>query len=49
MIDAVRPHERGVNSIIEHWLPWQGDSETTCALEDRWTLSNLHYLRSRES
>jgi sugar phosphate isomerase/epimerase len=46
MIDTVRPHERGVSSIIEHWLPWQGDSETTCALEDRWTLSNLLYLRS---
>ena len=26
----VRPDERGINQIIEHWLPWQGDSEATC-------------------
>ena len=29
MIDTVRPDERGINQIIEHWLPWQGDSATT--------------------
>ncbi|HSU37428.1 MAG TPA: TIM barrel protein [Propionibacteriaceae bacterium] len=49
MIDAVRPHERDINQIIEHWLPWQGDSATTCHLEDQWTLGNLHYLRSKEA
>jgi len=47
MIDAVRPNERGINQIVEHWLPWQGDSATTIALEDQWTLHNLNYLRSR--
>jgi len=49
MIDTVRPDERGINQIIEHWLPWQGDSATTCHLEDQWTLGNLHYLRSKEA
>ena len=48
MIDTVRPDERGISQIIEHWLPWQGDSATTIALEDQWTVHNLHYLRSRK-
>ena len=41
LVEQVRPHERGINQIIEHWLLWQGDSETTCRLEDDWTLHNL--------
>ena len=48
LIDTVRPDERGINKIIEHWLVWQGDNETTCRVEDDWTLHNLHYLRRRE-
>jgi len=44
----VRPDERGINQIIEHWLVWQGDSATTCALEDEWTLHNLDVLRALE-
>jgi 3-oxoisoapionate decarboxylase len=48
MIAAVRPDEHGVNQIIEHWVTWQGDSETTCLLEDQWTSHNLSYLRSRQ-
>ncbi|GLY29537.1 sugar phosphate isomerase/epimerase family protein [Kineosporia sp. NBRC 101731] len=46
LIAAVRPDEQGINQIIEHWVPWQGDSTTTCDLEDRWTVSNLETLRS---
>ena len=49
MIDAVRPNERGINQIVEHWLPWQGDSATTIALEDQWTLHSLNYLRSKQA
>lgn len=49
MIDTVRPDERGINQIIEHWLPWQGDSTTTITLEDQWTVHNLHYLRSKRT
>ena len=47
LVEQVRPHERGINQIIEHWLVWQGDSETTCRLEDDWTLHNLDYLRRK--
>lgn len=49
MINTVRPNERGISQIIEHWLPWQGESDTTCALEDTWTQSNLSYLRSKQA
>jgi sugar phosphate isomerase/epimerase len=47
LVEQVRPHERAINQIIEHWLVWQGDSETTCRLEDDWTLHNLAYLRRK--
>jgi sugar phosphate isomerase/epimerase len=47
LVEQVRPHERGINQIVEHWLVWQGDSETTCRTEDDWTLHNLAYLRRK--
>jgi sugar phosphate isomerase/epimerase len=46
MVAAVRPAERAINQVIEHWLPWQGDSASTCDLENRWTTANLETLRS---
>ncbi len=47
MIAAVGPAEKNINQIIEHWVPWQGDSATTIALEDAWTSKkNLETLRS---
>jgi len=47
LVDTVRPDQRGVNQIIEHWLPWQGDSAATIRLEAEWTRHNLAYLRSQ--
>ncbi|GAB2510213.1 sugar phosphate isomerase/epimerase family protein [Paramicrobacterium agarici] len=46
MIAAIEPEERAINQIIEHWLPWQGDAETTFRLEDEWTAHNVRYVRS---
>jgi len=43
---AVRPEQRGINEIVEHWLPWQGDPETTVQAEIAWTNTALDYLRS---
>lgn len=45
MMQVVRPSERDISMIIEHWLPWQGDSATTLSTEDAWTLHNLDHLR----
>lgn len=48
MIAAIKPDERGINQIIEHWLPWQGDAEATCRMEDEWTAHNVNYVRSTQ-
>ncbi|MFD5752396.1 sugar phosphate isomerase/epimerase family protein [Streptomyces sp. NPDC127033] len=38
LVETVRPHERSINQIVEHWLPWQdGGFETTARIEDQWT------------
>ncbi|MCU1530241.1 MAG: Sugar phosphate isomerase [Frondihabitans sp.] len=41
------PARRGINQIVEHWLPWQGDPETTIRREAEWTTQNLEILRSK--
>lgn len=48
MIAEVKPAARGINQIIEHWLPWQEDAAATCAMEDAWTRHNLEFLLSRQ-
>lgn len=44
--ETVRPAERGINEVVEHWLPWQGDAETTTRTEREWTRTAVEYLRS---
>jgi sugar phosphate isomerase/epimerase len=46
LLDTVDPESRGINQIVEHWLPWQGDPETTIRTERDWTRTALEYLRS---
>ena len=46
LLGAVRPRERGINEIVEHWLPWQDDAETTIRTEREWTRATLEHLRS---
>lgn len=45
LLDTVKPRERGINEIVEHWLPWQGDAETTIRTEREWTRITLEQLR----
>ena len=47
LLEAVAPDERGINQIIEHWLPLGETIEATIALENTWNTSNLQYLRSK--
>jgi 3-oxoisoapionate decarboxylase len=47
MIAVVDPASRGINQIVEHWLPWQDDAEATCLLEAQWTQHSVKYLRSK--
>jgi sugar phosphate isomerase/epimerase len=46
LLATVRPRERGIDEIVEHWLPWQGDAETTMRIEREWTRTSIQYLRS---
>ena len=47
VVAIVQPAANNINQIVEHWLPWQDDAETTCALETQWTQHNINYLRSK--
>jgi sugar phosphate isomerase/epimerase len=47
LLEAVTPAERGINQIVEHWLPLGETIEDTIALENTWNTSNLQYLRSK--
>ncbi len=41
MIDKVKPESRGINQVVEHWLTWQDDYETTSRIENEWNAHNL--------
>lgn len=46
LFETVKPRDRGVNEVVEHWLSWQGDAETTIRTEREWTRATVNYLRS---
>lgn len=48
LIASVRPAEKGINQIIEHWLPWQESAERTCEREAQWTQHCVEYLRRKQ-
>ena len=48
LIASVRPAEKGINQIIEHWLPWQESAERTCQLEAQWTQRCVEFLRRKQ-
>jgi 3-oxoisoapionate decarboxylase len=45
LLATVRPDERGISQVVEHWLPWQDDEATTCAAEAAWTQRSVDVLR----
>lgn len=46
LMRVVDPESRGINRIIEHWLPWAGNFEETARLQNLWNRNNLSYLRN---
>ena len=56
---AIEPDTRGINRVVEFWLPWQdaaagaepeGDetpAETTTRIEAAWTEHTIENIRSR--
>ena len=49
LMSAVAPESRGINRVIEHWLPWQGEFEETRRMENLWNVNNLAYMRSHKA
>lgn len=47
MIAAVDPDERGINLIVEHWVPRAETIEKTCSTEREWTRHNVEFMRAR--
>jgi sugar phosphate isomerase/epimerase len=47
LVETIQPDARGINQILEHWLPWQGTQEETAALESSWTTHGMDFLLSR--
>jgi len=47
LVEKTRPIDRGINQVIEHWLPWTDNISETTRLEEMWTKHNLDYLRSK--
>jgi sugar phosphate isomerase/epimerase len=45
LMDTVRPEERGIHRVVEHWLPWQGTQTETIRLEREWTTTALAYMK----
>lgn len=45
-IEQVRPVERNINMIVEHWLVWQENVEKTIQLEQKWTRDTIEYIRA---
>ncbi|MBT1680924.1 sugar phosphate isomerase/epimerase family protein [Curtobacterium aurantiacum] len=58
---ALEPDTRGINRVIEFWLPWQDEyaggaalpgetpAQTTTRTEAAWTEQTIEYIRSKES
>ncbi|MFJ5695511.1 sugar phosphate isomerase/epimerase family protein [Arthrobacter sp. NPDC093125] len=47
MVRTIRPKERNINQIVEHWLPWQDTEDATIRLENQWTQRSIDFLRSK--
>lgn len=48
-LKAVYADGRSPAAIVEHWVPWQGDIDTTVEVERRWTHATLTALRARRN
>jgi len=46
LVQTVRPDERGINQVIEHWLPLHDTIDETVLLENDWNEHNLRVLRA---
>lgn len=43
---VIDPQARGINQIIEQWLPWQGSEGATLEAETAWNRTAVEYLKA---
>lgn len=46
LVRTVRPVERGLSQIVEHWVTWPGSIEEAVAIESEWTDHAARALRA---
>lgn len=47
MLKTVKPLERNINVIVEHWLTWRDDIEKTTRIENEWNEHNIAVLKQK--
>lgn len=45
MIERIGPKAEHISQVIEQWVPWQGDFESTARIENLWTERSVEVLR----
>jgi|TARA_B110000908_G_C10265229_1_gene463158 sugar phosphate isomerase/epimerase len=46
ILDVLKPKERHINIILEHWLPWNEDEESLMHAEDDWLIQSVNAAKS---
>lgn len=46
---AIDPQARGINQIIEQWLPWQGSESATLEAETEWNRTAVEFLQAQHT
>ena len=49
MISTVQPEARGINQIVEQWVPPAASIEETCRVEDEWARHSVSFLKERSA
>ena len=46
ILDVLKPKERHINIILEHWLPWNENEESLMHAEDDWLIQSVNAAKS---
>ena len=49
MISTVQPEARGVNQVVEQWVPPTGSIDETCRVEDEWAKHSVAFLKAHSA
>ncbi|HXW80329.1 MAG TPA: sugar phosphate isomerase/epimerase family protein [Acidimicrobiales bacterium] len=49
MINLVQPEDKGINQIVEQWVPPARSIEETCNVEDEWAKHSVAFLKNHSN